>query len=185
MNELRIEEIHGNESYIHEIKKLYNRNFPMDERIPFGRLIRMLSDTKIMYAWFDDNTLIGLSVVFLYKDLVYLAYLVTEEKYRDHGYGSKILKELETMFQGHRIVLDMEQLDDKADNAEERRSRRDFYIRNGFKGTGYWYCFFHVNYELLSYGGIVTGKEYHDLIVEHWGKIAEKAVFQDHPFTTL
>ena len=61
-----------------------------------------------------------------------------------------------------RIVLDMEQLDDQADNAQERRSRRDFYIRNGFKGTGYWYRFFHVDYELLFYGGIVTGKEYHD-----------------------
>lgn len=182
MSELRIEEIHGKEDCIPELKKLYNRNFPLDERIPFKRLLRMLSDTRLMHAWYDDNTLIGLSVVFKHKDLIYLAYLVTEEKYRDHGYGSKILKELETMFQGMRIVLDMEQLDDQADNAQERRSRRDFYIRNGFKGTGYWYRFFHVNYELLSYGGIVTGKEYHDLIIEHWGKIAEKAVFQDHPF---
>lgn len=175
-------DITENSADLKEIHSLYDRNFPRNERMPFTRLMKGIGSERIMHAYYENDTLIGMTYVFINHDLVYLGYLVTEENLRDKGYGGQILHALSDQYQDQRIVLDLEQLDEHADNNEERIRRRNFYLRNGFVSTGVWYRFFHVSYELLCMHGKVTADDYRNLILKHWGPIAEKAVFQDHPF---
>ena len=182
MNVLRTINVSDQSEDLKEIHSLYDRNFPRNERMSFKRLMKGIGSDRIMHAYYDGDTLVGMAYVFLNDDLIYLGYLVTEENLRNKGYGSHILHALSDTYQNQRIVLDLEQLDENADNNEERERRRNFYLRNGFVSTGVWYRFFHVSYELLCMHGKVTGDDYRNLILKHWGPIAKKAVFQDHPF---
>lgn len=161
-----------------EIRRLYDANFPDDERIPWNRLTAQLSQSRIMHVYYDEDTLIGLSYVFIHKDIAYLGYLAVEENLRNQGYGSKILQAIRKELSDCRIVIDIEVVDKNAENYEERKRRKDFYLHNGFVSTGAGYYFYHVDYELLSANGIVKAEEYRDLILEHWGPIAANAVFR-------
>lgn len=50
---------------------------------------------------------------------------------RSHGYGQKYWK-IGWIYQ-RTMILEVERLDEECDNIEQRRSRMDFYKRNGFK----------------------------------------------------
>ncbi len=72
--------IHDKTDLPKDAKRLYNDNFPRNERIPFSRLLNMLDDKRLMHAYFDGDVFVGLSYVFIMDDLVYLGYLVVEEE---------------------------------------------------------------------------------------------------------
>lgn len=165
--------------HLKEIKRLYNASFPDNERIPWFRLFSQLDESRVMQAWSDDDVLIGLTYVFLHKDIAYLGYLAVEENMRGRGYGSMILKQLQNERKDYRMVIDIEVVTEDAENYEERKMRRDFYLRNDFAPTGVGYYFFHVDYELLSYNGAVSADDYRDLIRKHWGPFAAHAVFKE------
>lgn len=161
-----------------EARRLYNASFPDDERIPWPILTARLDEQRRMYVHFDDGTFIGLSYVFIYRDIAYLGYLAVEEHLRFRGYGSQILQALRKELSDFRFVIDIEVVLKEAGNYEERKKRREFYLRNGFVSTGAGYYFYHVDYELLCAGGMVTADEFRNLIIEHWGPRAEHAVFK-------
>ena len=161
------------------IEKIYTPSFPDNERIPFERLLPTLSDIRILSAVFDDDTLIGMTTVFLFEDIVYLAYLAIDPVQRGKGYGTAVLEALRLKYHDYRFIIDIEQQDPAADNAEERRKRRDFYLRAGYEDTGVRYFFYGVHYDLFSLGGKVKASEYKALIRKHWGRIAKTAVFTE------
>ncbi len=164
-----------------EIQRLYNASFPDDERIPFSRLLKEKNENRQMTAWYEDERLIGMSYVFIHQTAAYLGYLTVEESLRSRGYGSQILAGLLDIYKTRKIIIDIETVDPDASNYEERRKRRDFYLRNGFVRTGCGYYFYNVNYELLSAHGIVQAEEFRELILQHWGPIAEQAIFKTIP----
>lgn len=175
---LRSEPVTKKTECLKEIRRLYNASFPDNERIPWFRLFSQLDESRVMQAWFDGDTLTGLTYVFLFKDIAYLGYLAVEENLRERGYGTMILKQLQNDLNDYRIVIDIEVVEEDAENYEERKKRRDFYLRNDFSPTGVGYYFFHVDYELLSSNGLVTADEYLELIRKHWGPFASGAVFK-------
>lgn len=162
-----------------KIKHLYNGSFPADERIPYQKLLYMLSESRIMHAWYDDGEFIGMTYIFLFRDILYLGYIAVKEECRGKGYGTKILNMLCDMYPAYRVGIDIEELDKHADNAQERRKRKDFYLANQFEETGIFYNFYWVDYEILSRNGIITKDEWHALIREHWGIIAETAKYRE------
>ena len=164
-----------------EIRSLYDRSFPDDERIPWDRLQKTGSSSRLMYVYYDGDEPVGLSYVFLHGSLAYLGYLAVEENRRRHGYGSMILSMIQKTYAQRRIVIDIEIVDRKAENYEERLARRNFYLHNGFQRSGIGYYFYNVDYELLVCSGPLKAQEYRALILEHWGKIAERAVFKTIP----
>ena len=166
-----------------EIRRLYDVSFPDDERIPFQRLLNSMDKERILDAYYEDEQLIGLSFVFLSNDLVYLSYICVEEDVRDRGYGAMILQSIQSEYSDYRIVLDIEEVSEHFDNYEERRKRRDFYIRNGFTSANVYYHIYNVDYELLQYNGTVTKEDWHALIRKHWGPFADSAIYRDHPFS--
>ncbi len=160
------------------IKDLYDSSFPDDERIPWRRIVSELNESRLMHVYYDDQMFVGLSYIFMHKNVAYLSYLAVSPQLRNRGYGSEILRLIQKEFKDDRIVIDIEIVDPDADNYEERLRRRDFYLHNHFVPTGEGYYFYNVDYELLSCNGIVSADEYRDLILKHWGHIAKGAQFR-------
>ncbi len=163
---------------IREIRRLYDASFPDDERIPFSRLLNTLSQERVLYACQDDDNDVGLLFLFIDEDLIYLSYIAVEENRRHHGYGSHIIEALRKLHPDYRIVLDIEEVIPDSDNYQERKSRRDFYIHNGFESTGIYYHIYGVDYELLACNGSVTQSQWHKLIRKHWGSFADTAIYR-------
>jgi GNAT superfamily N-acetyltransferase len=175
---LTTETYNGHSDMPEEVRKLYHDSFPEDERIPWFRLMNMLAERKLFHVYREDSRLVGISCIFPDTSISYLAYLAVVPERRNHGYGSEIMKELLRAYDGVPMVIDIEEPDEQAENNGERLRRRDFYIRCGFQPAGIFYHFYDVDYELLSYGGMITQQQFHSLIRKYWGKIAETAVYR-------
>jgi GNAT superfamily N-acetyltransferase len=175
---LRIERVSEKTGNLKEIRRLYDASFPDDERIPWKRIFAMLGETRRMYAYYDDALFVGLGYLFIHKNIAYLGYLAVEEELRGRGYGSEILRCILQEMKAYKTVIDIEVVDEKAENYEERLKRKNFYLHSGFEPTGVGYYFYNVDYELLSANGRVSAEEYRNLILEHWGPIAANAVFK-------
>ena len=61
-----------------------------------------------------------------------------------------IINKIFELYPGKTVFLDLEQLDERAENALQRQRRRRFYLRNGFYYTGMGLHYYGVDYELLS-----------------------------------
>ena len=162
-----------------EFKRLYDASFPDNERIPFLRLYTQMDETRVFYAYYEKEKLIGLSFFYLLDDLAYLSYLAVEEKLRGQGYGSKILQRIKEDYRDCRIVLDIEEVKEDAGNYEERRKRKDFYLHNGFVSAGIFYHIYHVDYEILVANGTACKEDWHRIISRYWGKFADNAVYKE------
>lgn len=99
-----------------------------------------------------------------------------DDALRAKGYGSRILKMLRRIYSDKRLFLAREQLDDTADNREERIHRRDFYMRNGFSDMGVRLREGPVIYDVMGIGGKVSPAEYDKLIRSWAGEILYRVV---------
>ncbi|MBP5708476.1 MAG: GNAT family N-acetyltransferase [Bacteroidales bacterium] len=91
---------------------------------------------------YDKSDFVGFITVLKYKNLAYLYFLAVQKELRSKGYGSAILNMLKDIYPGYTQVVDLEKQDELADNAEQRKKRLAFYMRNGYKRTGFFakYC---------------------------------------------
>ena len=158
-----------------KIRQLYNKAFPSDERAPFLLLV-LNSRKKGVDFWSVscDGRWAGMLYVVNYKDLSYLFYLAVDEEQRGNGIGSAVLRSAQKLYNGRRLFLAIEQLDENADNYEERVHRKNFYLRNGFSELGHKLREGKVIYEILGVGGEVSGAEYKALITGFAGSIITK-----------
>ena len=58
-------------------------------------------------------------------------------------------KTLKAQYPGKKQVVDFEMLDETADNSRQREKRRNFYLRNGYKETGFFLSYLGVEYEVF------------------------------------
>ena len=56
---------------------------------------------------------------------------------------------LKSKYPKKKLVVDFEMLDDHADNSEQRKKRRNFYLQNGYKETGFFVSYMGVDYEVF------------------------------------
>ena len=69
-------------------------------------------------------------------------------------------------FENQKYIFEIETQDEKADNAEERRRRKAFYLRNGLKETGLSANVYHTDFEILTPDGELSFQEYVDFLRE-------------------
>ena len=93
-----------------------------------------------------------------------MLYLTVDGSLRGKGYGSRALERIKAEKPGQRIVLNIEPLDEKAPNAEQRRKRLAFYERNGFSETGYVARDSSASYDALCRGPALDPEEYGRLL---------------------
>ena len=158
---MKVEIINKDHKDLDKIHQLYEESFPNDEKAPFSLLIEKLTTKKgLLLAYYIDNEFIGFTYLIKDKGIVYIFYFSIVKKYRNKGYGTKILSLLKDKYHDCFIFLEIEKVID-----ELTQKRKDFYIRNGFKDSMYRY-FFYVDYEVLYYGENFDIHQCHDLFYE-------------------
>ena len=152
---------------IGEVKRLYDTAFPLNERVPFEKLLDHQQSQMIA---FYDKEFIGFVYMYNDKDIISIAYYTIKEDFRNQGYGSSCLQMIHELKNEYRIFVDIEKTNDNAFNREQRYRRKSFYIKNGYKETSIQYKWRNESYEILSYGSNLTEKEFD----EFWDHILKR-----------
>lgn len=152
------------------VKKLYYSAFPFVERAPFWFLMmKSKCDGVDFLSMYADGKWAGFSYVVGYDDMAYVLFLAINDSARGRGYGSAMLKVLKHKYKGKRILLAIEEMDDKANNYEERINRKRFYEKNGFEMLPYRIREVNQVYASMSYGGEITPLEFDKMMCHFLG----------------
>ncbi len=126
-----------------KIKKIYNTSFPKSEKFPFWILKKSLKSKNVnLYGILYNNKIIGMQYILHYNNEAYLMYFAIDEKYRNIGYGSILIKNITKRY--HNVILSIERVVDKVS-----KRRKNFYIRNGFNETDKFTIQNNIHYEIL------------------------------------
>lgn len=122
-----------------EISHTLTEAFPEEQLIPIWqlRLLAKLRRGNKFTAYYDGENFAGLSFTSENSEGVFVLYLAVNEKKRSKGYGSQILQQIIDQASGRPVILDVEEENQRAINAQQRLRRKDFYYRHGFIDTGY------------------------------------------------
>ena len=147
-----------------ELREIYVEAFPKAERKPFFIVKHSVKQgkAKILTA-VEQGKLQGFVMVIPYRNMAMVDYLAVSNKIRGQGTGSKIIQEVCRRFSDKKIVLLIEQINNAAKNNEQRKSRRRFYLENGFYSSKIFINGYSGIMEILNYGSTVSSEEYMDL----------------------
>ncbi len=157
------------------LETLYTEAFPKNERKPFT-MIREKHREKRTDVWVveQDDEFSGLAITMNSRDLVLLDYFAISEKKRGKGLGGASLRVLFEKYRDKRFFLEVESLTVPADNKEERRRRKQFYLNNGMTEVGVNARLFGVEFEILGYDCEVSFQEYFSLYDDIYGSYASR-----------
>jgi len=124
--------------------------FPPAEYISAQDMLEMSSEPGFdFWALYDGDAFVGFMSVILHKRVAYLLLFAIDGKCRGKGYGGEALAEFAKKYPSCQHVLDIEVVGEEgAPNNEQRISRKAFYLRNGYKETG-WVVSYSGEYEVL------------------------------------
>ena len=143
------------------IYRLYREAFPKEERKPFSMIVSMSKKGKTdVWYCMDKKRFVGLVITINGPDKILLDYLAVRKKKRGRGYGSDMLKVMRQIYDGKKLFLEIELQDEEAENHEERKRRKQFYMKNGMSEMQVYIKLFGVDMELLGYDCNMTFKEY-------------------------
>lgn len=150
---------------IQKVRQLYEKAFPPEEKLPFEKIY---SGKNTALAFYDEHAFVGFVSLLFYQDLLNIVYFAINPRYRSRGYGSRILNILARSYPNHRIYVDVEIEDNRADNAAQRKKRKDFYMKNHFHPADFTYTFNHVTYEVLVNQKSLRSSE----LMEFWSQFS-------------
>ncbi|MBR4839636.1 MAG: GNAT family N-acetyltransferase [Paludibacteraceae bacterium] len=165
MIEKQITALHASNN---ELKQLYETAFPVEEQIPWNDLMRLVETMPLDFtAYYDGASLLGFTIVYPRKTFNWFWYFAVPDALRGKGIGQQILSRLIDKYKASTNILDMESPDQVCENAEQRRRRHAFYLRNGFRDTGVGRSFDGIDYTILIRGeGTFTIHDYDVIINE-------------------
>lgn len=143
------------------IYRLYQSAFPRSEKKPFS-MIRAMQKKGKSDVWYceNDGSFAGLVITVNGPDKVLLDYLAVNKKCRGQGVGSELLRQMRQQYAGKGIFLEIEAVRSAADNYEERKRRKRFYLSNGMTELGVVAELFGVEMELLGFDCKLTFDAY-------------------------
>lgn len=156
---------------------LYQSAFPANEKKPFS-MIRAMQKKGRSDVWYceQDGKFAGLVITINGPDKILLDYLAVAKSRRGQGVGSKILKKMREEYAGKGVFLEIEIVDETAENFEERRRRKQFYLTNGMTEMQVYVKLFGVDMELLGFDCHLTFEEYHDFYRDNYSEWAAEHV---------
>lgn len=148
---LKTEPITKNCRFWSDVNRLAKEAFPPKEYLSPEDTLELSKIVNLDFlALVDGEKFAGYMVVQTYKNLAYLFFLAIDEKCRSEGYGSEAIRFFKEKYPAKNHAVDIEMIEENAPNLEQRKSRRNFYLRNGFKATGLFLNYLGENYEVLS-----------------------------------
>ena len=162
---LKTEYITEHNRFWREINNLAKEAFPPEEYLAPIELVRMSKANNFDFLLLtDDEQFEGFMVVQTHRNLAYLFFLAIDSSCRSKGYGSYAIEALKEAYPEKKQVVDFEMLDEKADNYEQRKKRRNFYLRNGYKETGLFLSYLDVDYEVFCMEDDFDVEEFKELM---------------------
>ena len=155
------------------IRLLYQEAFPRCERKPFSIIREMAKRGKTDLWYFeDDDGYAGLCATINGTDKILIDYLAVAKKRRGTGVGSRMLSALLDHYKDYGVFLEIEELDESADNDAERVRRKEFYLRAGLVPMDTHVKLFGVDMELLGKNCHLDFDEYREFYLNNYGKSA-------------
>lgn len=151
------------------IYRLYQSAFPASEKKPFS-MIRAMQKKGKSDIWYceENGKFAGLVITINGPDIILLDYLAVATKRRGQGIGSKMLKKMREKYSGKGVFLEIEIVDESAENFKERKRRKRFYLSNGMTPMNVFVELFGVNMELLGFDCQISFDEYHDFYRDNY-----------------
>lgn len=147
---MKLEKVIKNCRYWNEINDLAVEAFPPEEYLAPNKLLEMSKEEYFDFYYIEDNNkFIGFAVIQTYKNLSYLFFLAIVKEYRSKGYGGKALKLIKETYPNKIQVVDFEMVDINSTNYPQRIKRRKFYLKNGYRETGFFLSYLGVDYEVF------------------------------------
>ena len=121
-----------------DVKRIYFESFPKSERMPFPLMVAMskLWNTDFL-GFYEEDTLCGFVYLAHNRKIVFVMFFAVDAALRSKGFGSAILQEIQKRYPTKKIIISIEPCDETAPDIEIRKKRKAFYLRNGYKETGY------------------------------------------------
>lgn len=143
-----------------EVKRIYFEAFSNQERMPYPMMMVMstLWNTEFL-GFYDGDTACGFAYLATNRKMVFVMFLAVDKRLRSKGYGSAILQEIRSRFPNKKIIVSIEPCWDNVPDIAIRKKRKSFYMRNGYKETGYWMKLHGVVQEVLITNGNFYKKE--------------------------
>ncbi|MEG1835683.1 MAG: GNAT family N-acetyltransferase [Oscillospiraceae bacterium] len=143
------------------IKKIYDEAFPKSEKKPFNVIEKKAEKGTVEILVIKNDKPLGLVITAIYEDCVLIDYFAIDKNCRGNGVGSEAIRLIKEKYSGKKIFLEIERLDETAENNNQRIKRKNFYIKNGLVETGAFARAFGIPMEILSFGEKVTFEDYH------------------------
>lgn len=157
--------------------RLYQSAFPANEKKPFSMIYSMQKKKKTD-IWYceEDGKFVGLVITINGSDKILLDYLAVAKNCRGQGIGSKMLKQMRKQYGDKGLFLEIEVVTKKANNYEERKRRKKFYLSNGMTEMHTFVELFGVDMELLGFDCNLTFEEYHEFYRDNYSEWAAEHV---------
>ena len=152
-----------------KIYLLYRTAFPRSERKPFSIITMMQAQgkTDIWYAR-ENGRFLGFATTINDENLILLDYLAIRKSARGKGYGTDFIYKMYDIYQGKGFFVEIELVDESAENYEERLKRKQFYLACGMEDLHVAASVFRVPMELLGKNCSLTFDEYHDFYRDNY-----------------
>ncbi len=152
------------------IKQLYFRAFPKEERAPFSLMLSRGKRNDVDFiAIYNDGKWVGFIYIINYLDLSYVFYFALNDSERGKGVGSAVLAEIRKMYSGRRFFLALERLDKNSENYAQRLSRSSFYQKNGLVKLNTSIKEGNVVFDSMGFGGEINPDEYKEMMKSYTG----------------
>lgn len=111
--------------------------FPPSEYMPVEEIFYFAQNTNSdVLGIYDHRHLVGFILFLKNAECGYIFFLAIDQSARSKGYGGEALKALAAAYPELQIILDFEEINENAENLDQRIRRKKFYLRNGFCETG-------------------------------------------------
>lgn len=145
--------------YYKQVNDIYEKSFPTQEKCANFKKIIENKNTEL-YCLVDNKTVVGMTYLIQYKDMIFILYLAINPEYRSKGYGSYLLKWCLNKYRNKKFFLNIEEVNEKFDDYEIRKRRLAFYLKNGFFITNYISNEKIINFNILSNCPEIDVEEY-------------------------
>lgn len=151
---MRLLRINTGSPYLELMERTNLEAFPEEERLPMAVQTEMCDSGELdLWAICEGDAYRGFTSVYKGTRCVYVFFLAIDSSCRASGCGTQALRLIREAYPQKQVVLDIEPLDPKAENAAQRSRRKGFYLRNGFRESGWLFKYCGMSFEVLWCGG--------------------------------
>ena len=161
---------------------LYQRAFPPSERKPFMKILRMAREGRAdLWTIREQGTFAGFAATVNGPELVLLDYFAVRKPLRGKGIGSDALAMIQGCYPHRGFFLEIESTREEAENLEQRKKRKNFYVNCGMLPMDTEADVFGIRMELLGIRCHLDFEGYRAFYRDHYSPWAAQHIREVKP----